>query len=143
MGHILVIDDDRVVLSLVSGILEAHGHSVTTAQDGRAGMEVFGRRHVDLVVTDIVMPGQEGMATISAIRRRSPKVPILAMSGSNTQGRYGSYLDAATLLGANATLLKPITVPGLMGAVDRLLAPKGSEKAEASERDIRSRLTSS
>ena len=121
MGHVLVIDDDRVVLSLVSGILEAHGHSVSTAQDGRVGMKVFSRRHVDLVVTDIVMPGQEGMATIGAIRRTSSTVPILAMSGSHTVGRYGSYLDAAILLGANATLEKPITVDGLMKAVDRLL----------------------
>jgi len=124
MGHVLVIDDDRVVLALVSGILEAHGHQVSTAQDGRAGMNVFSNHHVDLVVTDIVMPGQEGMATIGAIRRVSPKVPILAMSGSSTQGRYGSYLDAATLLGANATLAKPITIDGLMTAVDRLLAPE-------------------
>jgi len=122
MAHVLVIDDDRTVLALVSGVLEAHGHQVSTAQDGHEGMKVFGKRHVDLVVTDIVMPGQEGMATIGAIRRVSPKVPILAMSGSSTQGRYGSYLDAATLLGANATLAKPITIDGLMTAVDKLLA---------------------
>jgi len=121
MGHVLVIDDDRVVLALVSGILEANGHSVTTAQDGLEGMKVFNNRHVDLVVTDIVMPGQEGMATIGAIRRVSPKVPIVAMSGSGTQGRYGSYLDAAILLGANATLEKPITVDRLLKAVEALL----------------------
>jgi DNA-binding NtrC family response regulator len=125
MGHVLVIDDDQVVLSLVSGILEAHGHSVATAGDGLLGMKVFNNRHVDLVVTDIVMPGQEGMATIGAIRRESLTVPILAMSGSRTVGRYGSYLDAALLLGANGTLEKPITVDGLMKAVNRLL------KAEA------------
>jgi len=121
MAHVLVIDDDRVVLALVTSILEAHGHQVSTAQDGHAGMKVFSNRHVDLVVTDIVMPGQEGMATIGAIRRVSPKVPILAMSGSSTMGRYGSYLDAAILLGANATLEKPINIDDLMAAVDRLL----------------------
>jgi len=103
MAHVLVIDDDRTVLALVSNILEAHGHQVSTAQDGREGMKVFDKGHVELVVTDIVMPGQEGMATIDAIRRISRKVPILAMSGSYT-------------------LAKPITVDGLMRAVDRLLA---------------------
>jgi CheY-like chemotaxis protein len=75
------------------------------------------------VVTDIVMPEQEGMATIGAIRRAHPKVPILAMSGSNTMGRYGSYLDAATLLGANAAIAKPFTPDSFMEAVDRLLVP--------------------
>jgi len=126
MAHVLVIDDDTVILSLVSGILEAHGHTVALAKDGRAGETIFGASHVDLIITDIVMAGQEGMATIGAIRRASPKVPILAMSGSNTVGRYGSYLDAAKLLGANATLSKPITVDGLMQLVDRLLAPEGA-----------------
>ncbi len=121
MAHILVIDDDNVVLSLVTGILETHGHTVAIARDGRAGEKVFGESHIDLVITDIVMAGQEGIATIGALRRVSPKVPILAMSGSNTMGRYGSYLDAAKLLGANATLSKPITVDGLIQVVDRLL----------------------
>ena len=143
MAHVLVIDDDRAVLALVSGILEAHGHSVSTAPDGLAGMKIFDKEHVDLVVTDIVMPGQEGMATIGAIGRTNRTIPILAMSGSHTEGRYGSYLDAATLLGADATLAKPITVDGLMRAVDRLLAPKGTGKAKASGPDIRSRVTSS
>jgi len=123
MAHVLVIDDDAVVLSLVSGILETHGHTVAVAQDGRAGEKIFGEIPIDLVITDIVMAGQEGMATIGAIRRASPKIPILAISGSNTVGRYGSYLDAAKLLGANATLSKPITVDRLMQAVERLLAP--------------------
>jgi DNA-binding NtrC family response regulator len=121
MAHVLVIDDDEVVLSLVSGILEAHGHSVSTAQDGRAGMKIFDEDQIDLVVTDIVMPGQEGMATIGAIRRANQKVPILAMSGSNTLGRYGGYLDAATLLGASATLSKPFTTDSFMDVVERLL----------------------
>jgi CheY-like chemotaxis protein len=121
MAHVLVIDDDQAVLSLVSGILEAHGHLVSTAHDGRAGMGIFDRDPVDLVVTDIVMPGQEGMATIRAIRRTNRTIPILAMSGSHTPGKYGTYLDAAKLLGASDTLLKPITVDGLMEAVDRLL----------------------
>jgi len=131
MAHILVIDDDTVVLSLVSGILETHGHTVAVAQDGRAGMKIFGEGRVDLVITDIVMAGQEGIATIGALRRASPKVPILAMSGSNTVGRYGSYLDAAVLLGANATLSKPITIDGLMQVVDRLLAPQSAGDAAA------------
>jgi len=143
MAHVLVIDDDRAVLALVSGILEAHGHLVSTAQDGLAGIKVFDREHVDLVVTDIVMPGQEGMATIGAIRRTNRTIPILAVSGSYTEGRYGSYLDAATLLGADATLAKPITVDGLMKAVDRLLTPKGTGKAKAPGPDIRSLVTSS
>lgn len=124
MGHVLVIDDDLVVLSLVSGILEAHGHTVIRAQDGLAGMKIFRRGRFDLVITDIVMPNQEGISTICDIRSASPGIPILAISGSRAEGRYGVYLDLAMDLGANATLSKPITVDGLMTAVARLLGPE-------------------
>src|SRR5258708_20979936 len=104
MARILVIDDDPVIRALMSTSLEACGHCVLEAADGQAGVEMFDRDRIDLVVTDIVMPVQEGIATIGAIRRLSPSVPILAISGSNTVGRYGDYLHAAEVLGAAASL---------------------------------------
>ena len=125
MARMLVIDDDPSVRSLVSGLLEACGHSVVVAENGRAGMRAFEKDRIDLVVTDIVMPEQEGIATISAIRRLSPTVPILAISGSNTVGRYGDYLQAAEVLGASATLPKPLRPDDLIETIDRLLGAHG------------------
>ena len=121
MARILVIDDDPGIRALVTGILEAQGHSVIAARDGEAGMAAFGTDQIDLVVTDMVMPVQEGIATIGAIRRLDRAVPILAMSGSHTTGRYGGPLDAASVVGANATLSKPLSVDALVEAVERLL----------------------
>jgi two-component system, chemotaxis family, chemotaxis protein CheY len=123
MARILVIDDDPTIRCLVSGLLEARGHSVIAEPDGLAGMRVFERERIDLVVTDIVMPVQEGIATIGAIRRLSPTVPILAISGSNTVGRYGDYLHAAAVLGASATLPKPLAPDQFIETIDRLLQP--------------------
>ncbi len=125
MARILVIDDDRSVRSLISGLLETCGHSVAAAENGRVGMKAFEKDRIDLVVTDIVMPEQEGIATISAIRRLSPTVPILAISGSNTVGRYGDYLHAAGILGASATLAKPLRPDDLIETIDRLLGSHG------------------
>jgi CheY-like chemotaxis protein len=122
MARMLVIDDDPSIRSLIAGLLEACGHSVVTAENGRAGTKAFEQDRIDLVVTDIVMPEQEGIATISAIRRLSPSVPILAISGSNTVGRHGDYLHAARVLGASATLPKPIRPDHLIETIDRLLA---------------------
>jgi CheY-like chemotaxis protein len=124
MARILVIDDDPTIRCLIAGLLEARGHSVVTEQDGRAGARAFDLGRMDLVVTDLVMPIQEGIATISAIRRLSPTVPILAITGSHTIGRYGSYLDAAELLGATATLPKPLEPDRLIETVGRLLRPE-------------------
>jgi CheY-like chemotaxis protein len=121
MARILIIDDDPTIRTLVAGILEARGHSVVTAADGQAGVAAFGGETMDLVVTDIVMPQQEGITTIGAIRRLHRTVPILAISGSSTVGRYGGYLDAASVMGANATLAKPLVAEALIEAVERLL----------------------
>jgi CheY-like chemotaxis protein len=124
MARILVIDDDPVIRALAASSLEARGHSVIEAADGQAGMKVFEQGQTDLVVTDIVMPVQEGIATIGAIRRLSPTMPILAISGSNTVGRYGDYLHAAEVLGASATLPKPFSTDSLVEIVERLLSPR-------------------
>ena len=122
MARILVIDDDPVIRTLVASSLEARGHSMIEAADGQVGVKAFDPAQVDLIVTDIVMPVQEGIATIGAIRRLSPSVPILAISGSNTVGRYGDYLHAAEVLGASASLPKPFSSDSLVEIVERLLS---------------------
>jgi CheY-like chemotaxis protein len=124
MPRILVIDDDPTMLTFISNLLEASGHAVVVAQDGRVGTKAFETDRFDLVITDIVMPEQEGIATIGALRRLSPTVPILAISANRTVGRYGDYLHAAKLLGANAALAKPFTADALMEVAGRLLAPQ-------------------
>lgn len=122
MGRVLVIDDDPTIRSLIAEILESRGHSFVPAIDGRAGIVLFSKENFDLVVTDIVMPEQEGIETITAIRRVNRTVPILAISGSSTVGGSGDYLRAAAALGATATLQKPFGPGDLIGAVDKLLA---------------------
>ena len=121
MSRILVIDDDPTVRSFISEILEGRGHAVTVASDGQAGMVLFRSTTFDLVVTDIVMPEQEGIATIGAMRRLNTTVPILAISGSKTVGRYGDYLHAAKLTGASAVMRKPLEPLPLMEMIDGLL----------------------
>jgi len=122
MGRVLVIDDDPTIRSLVAGLLESRGHSFVQAVDGRAGIVLFSKENFDLVVTDIVMPEQEGIETITAIRRANRTVPILAISGSSTIGGSGDYLRAAAALGASATLQKPFGPDDFVDAVEKLLA---------------------
>jgi len=122
MGRVLVIDDDPTIRSLAAGLLESRGHSLVQAVDGRAGIALFSKENFDLVVTDIVMPEQEGIETITAIRRVNRSVPILAISGSSTIGGSGDYLRAAAALGASATLQKPFGPEDFLDAVEKLLA---------------------
>jgi DNA-binding response OmpR family regulator len=98
---------------------------VVVARDGREGLQLFRRLAPDLVITDLVMEGQDGLETIQALRREAPGVKIIAMSGGGSR-RDGTFLEAARLLGAQQTLDKPFDLPHLLTAVRAVLHPKTS-----------------
>lgn len=119
MARILVIDDDPLVRKAIKAVLDRAGHAVVLAPDGRVGVAEYGRSAFDLVITDILMPEQEGMETIRALRNANPSVKILAISGG---GRVGNqdFLDLARKLGACRSLKKPFDPEHLMAEVDAL-----------------------
>jgi DNA-binding response OmpR family regulator len=114
---ILVIDDDAAVGSLLRRVLSAAGYRVLVACDGKKGMEALERQPVDLVITDLVMPEQEGLETVTQLHAQRPKLPVIAISGAFG----GSFLKAAGLLGAAATLPKPIAPDALLRTVAELV----------------------
>ena len=130
MARILVLDDDPHIRELLETLLELEGYEVITAPDGRLGMELFRSARPDLVITDMIMPDQEGIETIRMIRRLDPDVSILAISGNTARLAAGrTTLDAARLLGADRSLAKPFGAGELRRAVADLLEPKATEDA--------------
>jgi CheY-like chemotaxis protein len=117
MADILIIDDELQMRRLLARLLRDAGHTVHEAANGREGLKLFREVHPVLIITDILMPDTEGIETIRELRRAAPTLPILAISGSNTP----VYLDAATKLGATASLRKPFSAEELLGAVETLL----------------------
>ena len=122
MAVILVIDDEPKMRLMVRNILGRAQHSVIEAEDGARGLRQLEKEHPAVVLTDILMPGTEGIETIFQIRRTSPGTKIIAMSGG---GRIGSadFLKMAERAGADAALAKPFRAAELVGTIDRLLAP--------------------
>jgi DNA-binding NtrC family response regulator len=118
-ADILIIDDDRQMRRLLIRILNAAGHAVREAEDGRGGIDSFRRRRPALVISDIVMPDIEGIETIRTLRDEAPTMPIIAISGGSGNTLY---LRAATGLGATASLRKPFTAVALTELVGTLLA---------------------
>jgi len=116
MVRILIIDDDPNVRQMLSNMLEREGFATETAVNGSQGMTMFRANPADLVITDIIMPEQEGIETIRQIKAEYPATPIIAMSGG---GRIGpsDYLSMAKLLGAVSTLAKPFDRAQLLLAV--------------------------
>jgi two-component system, chemotaxis family, chemotaxis protein CheY len=120
---ILVIDDDDRIRRMVAKVLGADGHQVTCAADGAAGVAVFRQENPDAVVTDIIMPEQEGIETIVTIRRERPDTKIIAISGG---GRLGDIelLRMARLLGADDVIPKPFRAHELRRRVRALGASR-------------------
>jgi DNA-binding response OmpR family regulator len=129
---ILVIDDDHLVRYALSKILSSNGYEVVTASDGRRGMVVLRAEHPDAVITDIIMPEQEGIDTIIQIRRERPGVKIIAISGGG-RIRNIDFLNMAHSLGANDVLAKPFEVDELLSCLIRLGLPPTADAALGAE----------
>lgn len=122
MPRILVIDDDIPFRSVLKASLEELGHDVREAKDGNEGVSLYRHETFDLVMTDLIMPGKEGIETIMDLRRINPAVKIIAMSGG---GRVTSvdYLQIAKQVGAKQVLAKPFLYEELREAINAVLAP--------------------
>jgi PAS domain S-box-containing protein len=115
--RILIADDEPAVRSLLQEVLTEAGYQVLPASNGREAMEIVRTAHPDLVITDLVMPNQEGVETIQMIRKEFPAIKIVAMSGA----LGGQFLRALGRLGADASLSKPVSPEALQKLVGELL----------------------
>ena len=120
MALVLVIDDDEEHRTLVREILVRAGHRVEEAPNGAQGLRVFGKSRPELVITDINMPGVDGLDVISAIRVAHAATPIIAISGGGAVAKDELLLKAASL-GAVEVIMKPFDFRQLVGAVGRAL----------------------
>lgn len=123
MTRVLIIDDEALVLQTLGAALRRAGFQVETAEDGGEGLEVFRRAAPDVVVTDIIMPGTEGIETIVQLRRERPSLLIIAMSGGARTVNV-DLLEVAHKLGADAVLRKPFRPQELVARVLELLAAR-------------------
>ena len=119
MARILVIDDVAVVGDYMAGILRTLGHEVSAAASGREGLVLFEKEAFDLVLTDLHMPDQGGIATIAAIQSLRPRTPVLIMTGDLPP--TGPRLQLEAFLGTAQMLKKPFSDEELEDAVRKAL----------------------
>jgi two-component system sensor kinase len=116
---ILVVDDEASICLVTQKNLEAHGYKVLTARNGLEALDVFAKHQgrVQLLLTDMMMPGMDGTATIKALRGLDPKLRVIGASG------MGGLREAAEAAGAefNAFLSKPFKVDLLLRTLDEVL----------------------
>jgi DNA-binding response OmpR family regulator len=116
-ARIVVADDEAGVRSFLRMVLEDAGYEVIEAANGKQALTEALARRVDLVITDLVMPEQEGIETIQALRKDAAGIGIIAMSGAFG----GRFLETARILGAQAVLSKPVSADLLLAKVAEVL----------------------
>jgi DNA-binding NtrC family response regulator len=81
MENVLIIDDEKSLLDLLSVVFKKEGYGVRTALSAAQGFDVLDKEDIDLVVTDIKMPGTDGMEVLKLVRDDHPEVPVVMISG--------------------------------------------------------------
>ncbi|MFZ5587238.1 MAG: response regulator [Thermodesulfobacteriota bacterium] len=115
---ILVADDEELVRELLARFLTNRGHRVLEAADGRQALKLFRDNQIDLVLSDVRMPGLDGLTLLAAIKEINPRVPVLLISG------YGDVETVVKALkaGAENFLPKPLSMDILGKVVDQALS---------------------
>ncbi|GJL77926.1 MAG: transcriptional regulatory protein LiaR [Nitrospinaceae bacterium] len=114
---ILLVDDEMIILKTISHVLKKQGYFVNTASDGKEGLRKFTDVPCDLVITDLIMEGVDGIQFSKAIKKINPVTEIVILTG------YPSLTSAidALKLGACDYLLKPCQTQELLNSVDECL----------------------
>ena len=115
--RVLVVDDDDAVRDMVAAMVASGGYEVAVASNGKEALTMLASNGFEVIITDLVMPEQEGIETIKLIRRGYPAVKVIAMSGAFG----GDYLRIAGYLGAHGTIAKPLRIQTVLDTLQSVL----------------------
>jgi len=118
---VLVVDDEENILLVIKTVLEKHNYRVISASDGVEAIALFAQQKqmIRVVLTDIAMPHMDGVASVRALRKMKPDIPIIAFTGDAHHAR----LDELRAMNVNDFLIKPFETDDLLAAVHASLSP--------------------
>jgi CheY-like chemotaxis protein len=120
MPGVLIVEDDKELREMLKMSLLRRSFTVFEAENGKDAITHFKPGITDLVVTDLIMPEEDGLKVVIKLRELKPSIKIIAISGGGKVGP-GSYLNLAKALGADAIYSKPFSVNDLTSKIEQLL----------------------
>jgi len=129
-GRILVADDNADTLAMLRLLLSAEGYSVRIARDGEEALRLQRAEPADIVITDLFMPERDGFELMQALKQDFPGTRLVVMSGDARKVR-GEYLSNAAMMGADATVKKPVDAETLLRTLQALQRPATTGSADA------------
>jgi len=120
MPGILVVEDDNDLREMLKISLSRKRFTVLEAENGKDAITHFKPAVTDLVITDLIMPEEDGLKVIMKLRELKPSIKIVAISGGGKAGP-GSYLNLAKALGADQIYSKPFSVNEMITRIEELL----------------------
>jgi CheY-like chemotaxis protein len=118
LKNILIVDDSQDLTYVIADFLSMHGYTVHTAHNGYNALECMGKEHMDLVVSDIHMPGMDGFTLMTEIKAKYPDTPIILITGFSV----GEAQKMAFEKGANAFVAKPFRLKDLKRVIESVSA---------------------
>ncbi len=115
MGKILVIDDEKATLSMFRLFLDAYGYTVYTAENGTEGLAIFQKEKPEIVLTDIKMPGVDGLVVLQQIKEIDPNAAVIVITGHGDT----ALAEQAVALDAVDFINKPIKKEALDAALEK------------------------
>lgn len=123
-ARVLVVDDEPLVLELAERVLARSGYEVLAAQSGSEALEIFKKkRHIHVLVSDVVMPGMSGPELLKSVKKISPSTAAVLMSG---------YVLAEEIDMAIPFVRKPFSAPALLSTVDQALGSRAPRRRKRS-----------
>ena len=120
MPGILLVEDDKELREMLKISLLRNNYTVLEAENGKDAIVHFKPLLTDLVVTDLIMPEEDGLKVVIKLKELKPSIKIIAISGGGKVGP-GSYLNLAKALGADAIYSKPFSINDLVVKIEELL----------------------
>ncbi len=132
MIKLMLIEDDAGVRDYFKSVVTRMGHELLLAENGPQGIKRLESEPVDVIMTDLNMPGEpNGMALVRQIRAQWPATPVIVVSGYPTKAR----LDECKTLGIDDFLTKPFEMTFFSSVISRLLADRGRSGTRLNKQD--------